>query len=213
MSRTKLPFNSLPVKAGMFGVQSLAEALRIGLTPNSPLAGNLHYERINPYVQQAIMNQQANQGLASAREGMRNSGASQANYMTNLMMGLGEQGAAVGRNIADTRFNADRVNTQIGMGETQANKQLELQRNEIKSLDQSNRSNQLGAVGSGLTQNVARMLTDNDLRNMDLFTAPMLSKANYKLKIDPETGELVTYYERTQPLKKIKRYGGKMKGC
>lgn len=211
INRTKMPFNSLPIKAGMFGTQAALEGLRIGLTPNSPLVGNVYYDRINPYTQQAIAQQQANQALASAREGYRNSGIGQAGYNANLTMGMGSLGTGLGANIANIRNQADRVNAGIQMNEANMNKQLEANRAETITQDRATRSNEASKVGAGLVQNTSKMLTDNDLRNMDMFTLKMLGKQNYKVKVDPETGELVTYYENTPRLKKIGKYGGKIK--
>lgn len=216
---SKAPKDFTGLKAGMFGLQSLGEMLRLGMTPDSKLVGDIQLDKINPYLQQLIAEQQANQQRANYMAALRNSGANKSQYLAAITTGLGDMN--IGNTIAGINAQGQLTNAGIQSQEAQINKNLELQRNDIIAQDIANKSNQMGAVGAGLVQNMSTALTDKQKKEMDMFSLPFVAtKENYELRYNPDTGNYEYYY--TPPknvtamggkLKKLKKYGGNMKNC
>lgn len=175
------PKSMIGLNAGMYGTQAAAEMLRLGLTPNSPLTGNVNFERVNPYAAELLAKQQAQQTEANLRDTFRNSGANQGAYLSGVTTGLGNINATAGQNVANINLQGRMTNAQIQHQEAQLNKQLEAARKEIMARDIANRSNQMGAVGAGLVQNLNTSLGDESRRKTDLYALQFMDKENYKM--------------------------------
>lgn len=219
LSSTSMPKDLTGVNAGMFGLQALGEGLRLGLTPNSKLTGNLKFDRVSTYPQEAIIKKQSQETQANLLNAYRNSGVNPSQYLSAATQSIGQIGQNTGMSIAGINQQGQMTNAGIQAQEAQINKNLELQRNDIQAQDMANRSNQLGAVGAGLAQNMNTTLKDKSARDMDLYTMQFMNKDNYKListkedadKYGQPIGSYIFvpsgYKEKTSKIKK--KYKGK----
>jgi hypothetical protein len=190
LNNTKMPMDYSGINAAGYGLQALGEGLRLATTPNSKLAGNVNFDRVNPYAQEVIARKQAQEAQAGLLSAYRNSGINPSSYIAAATGAIGDIGAKTGLGIAGINNQGQMTNAQIQSQEAQINKNLELQRNEIQAQDTANRSNQLGAVGAGLVQNMSTMYKDKSARDTDLYAMEFMDKNNHKLINTPEEAEM-----------------------
>lgn len=194
ISSTYLPKDRTGLKGAILGTQAALEAARIASTPDPVDFRNVHYTPTNPYTAQNIMQANKNNDMANYRDLMRNSGASQAQYIGNATQTFPAMSADYASKIALMRYQADQANNQIANTEEQTNQAIQAQNIERKAQGKANKSNQLGNIGAGLVQNTLPLITEKEKREMELATMGMMGTAQYKYVVDPHTGKLEKYF-------------------
>jgi hypothetical protein len=140
------------------------------------------------YTPVALARQQANQAIASTREGMRMGAPTQGSYLSNLAVSLPTTAAQTGQLLAKTRYGIDTANVEIANQEA-LNRQAVAQQNALlkdQSIAQRWNLGLAGAEGIGKgIQGLTSDLTKRD-REKDMLRGLSTSDfANLKIVQDP----------------------------
>jgi len=199
LADTKIPRDRTGLKAGILAGQAALEAGRIASTSPTVPFRNVNLTTVNPYIQEAIMTANKNNDIANYKDTIRNSGASQAQFLGNATQAYPAMSGDYASRIAGMRNQLEAANNQIMNSQEQMNQQIQAQNIEREAQGRANISNQLGNVGAGLVQNTLPLITEREKREMELATMGLMNTPQYKYIMDEKTGRLKKFFHPTDP--------------
>lgn len=195
----RIPKDRTGLKAGILGAQAALEAGRIALTPPTKPFRDVRFTTVNPNIQQAIMQANKNNDIANYKDTIRNSGASQAQFLGNATQAYPAMSGDYASRIANMRNQLEAANNQIMNSQDQINQGIQAQNIERDAQGKANLSNQLGNVTAGLVQNLLPIATEREKREMELATMGLMNTPQYTYVMDEKTGRLKKFFHPTQP--------------
>jgi hypothetical protein len=170
---TVKPYKSslAPYIAGGIGsaVGPIANMIAASAIPDATYTAPAKMQRLG-YTPVALARQQANQAIASTREGMRMGAPTQGSYLSNLAVSLPTTAAQTGQLLAKTRYGIDTANVEIANQEA-LNRQAVAQQNALlkdQSIAQRWNLGLAGAEGigkgiQGLTSDLTKRDREKDM--------------------------------------------------
>jgi len=142
-------------------------------------SGPVNFDRINTYPMEQAARMAANDAIANTRDGARNAGISQAQYLGSMPGNVAQVSANAAGEINNMKLRGQQANATIQMQEAMQNKNIEMKMKEIQDMSDAQRVNQISKISGKTIESVNEVMKGMSARERDLYTLQWMSQKNY----------------------------------